>query len=344
MTQFALAGLCALVTASAAWTQDVVAHAELPDALQALLIAASQSEDEGAFASTVGVLLLTQTGEAVMAGAGLISPERAAEAAEILGLEVEAQTDPALGLNSDGERTAQTPTASELPAWRAAPMGMARAVVNGESEIWSGEARLGVRLDAGNTDREDYVLGLKAERALSTWGFEASLDYGYSETDGVVGRDDVRLFSQIDREAGDRWTLYANGEYRQNPLSGFDFTGLLGGGIGYRLYDDEQFSWALEAGPALRILQPIGGDLEQLGVLELRSSANYQLSANASLASNTSVLMGNNARAEQAFTLDSALNPLWTFRMAFHYMYEFSPEPGFENADTRTDIALVRKF
>ena len=94
----------------------------------------------------------------------------------------------------------------------------------------------------------------------------------------------------------------------------------------------------------MRILQPVGGELEQFGVLELRSTSNYQMAENASLTSNTSVLLGNNGRGEQTFTLDSALNALWTFRLTFQYMYEFSPEPGFENADTRTDISLVRRF
>ena len=321
-------------------------EAGLPEDLQRLLEAAAEADNPQAFEDAVELLTLTQSVEAVALGAARISEERGVAARSILGLASPQPADvaDAPAPSPPAEASQGAPDAEAAPALRAAPTALARAVASGEPENWSGEARLGVRNDSGNSDRQDYTLGLKAERALALWGFEGELAYAYSEVDGAVGRDEVLARGQIDREAGERWTFYTNAEYRRDALSGFDYTALIGAGAGYRVYARDGLSWRLEAGPAVRIVTPEVGDQSYEPALALGSDFEMAVAPSVTFTSQTSALVAERSRAEQRFSLNTALGSLWALRLSYQYTYEFEPEPGFENADSRTDLEIVREF
>lgn len=333
-----LAAFCLVIAAPSAFAQE----AGLPADLQALLAAAAQADDPAAFEQAVALIALTRPVEEVAAGAAQISEQRGVTARTVLGLE---DTQPEAEAIMDRPAEAQLEAPHEpAPIWQAAPAGVASAIISGDPDNWSGEMRLGVRHDGGNSDRQDYTVGLQVERALATWGFDGELAYAYSEVDGAVGRDEIRAAAQLDREAGERWTLYANTEYRRDALSGFDFTALVGAGAGYRVFSRENLAWTLEAGPAVRIVSPEVGDESYEAALDLGSDFEMALSDAVRFTSETSALIAETSRAEQRFALDTALGALWSLRLSYQYTYEFEPEPGFENADTRTDLEIVRQF
>lgn len=334
--RFLLAALALTLAAPPALAQED----RLPADLQALLQAAAEAEDPAAFEQAVTLIALTRPAEEVAAGAAMISAEREAAARLALGLD-SAPVELVLERQAEPQPEAGPEPA---PLWRSAPAGVASAIVSGDPDNWSGEARLGVRQDGGNSDRQDYTVGLKVERALATWGFDGELAYAYSEVDGAVGRDEILASAQLDREELRRWTLYANTEYRRDALSGFDFTALVGAGVGYRVYAREDLAWTLEAGPAVRIVSPEVGDESYEAALDLGSDFELAITDSVNFTSETSALIAETSRAEQRFALDTALGSLWALRLSFQYTYEFEPEPGFENADTRTDLEIVRQF
>ena len=331
-----IAALALMFAASAASAQEAGLSADL----QALLEAAAEAEDPAAFEQAVSLIALTRPAGDVAAAAARISADREAQARAVLGLEPVTASEPETGMALPEAE----PEPESALAWRAAPAAVAQAVASGDPESWSGEARLGVRHDGGNSDRQDYTLGLKAERALATWGFDGELAYAYSEVDGAVGRDEILASAQIDREAGARWTFYANTEFRRDALSGFDYTALAGAGAGYRVYAREDLAWTLEAGPAVRIVAPETGDESYEAALDLGSDFEVSLTDSVRFTSETSALIAETSRAEQRFALDTALGALWALRLSYQYTYEFEPEPGFENADSRTDLEIVRQF
>lgn len=335
-----LAGFIVMIAASMAQAQE---PAGLPSDLQALLSAAAQAEDSAAFEQAVSLIALTRPAGEIAASAAALSPERGAQARALLGLSESASASEAAP-EAPADAAAAEPEGAGQEGWRAAPAELASALASGDPDNWSGEARLGVRHDGGNSDRQDYTLGLKADRALSVWGFSGELAYAYSEVDGSVGRDEILADAQIDREAGERWTLYANTEYRRDALSGFDFTAQVGAGVGYRVYARDTLAWTLEAGPAARIVSPQTGDESYEAALDLGSDFEMQVSEAVRFTAQTSALIAETSRAEQRFALDTALGALWALRLSYQYTYQFEPEPGFENGDSRTDLEVVRQF
>lgn len=334
----------------------------LEPSLQALLMAASEAPDQDAFEQAVRLISLTHDPETVAAGAFEISASHGARALLVLGLpatpsspapmptvaavEVEVEVEVEAEVEAEAEtetEMVETETPSD-PIWIAAPHQAWRFIGQAKSDLWTGRARLGVRADSGDSERLDYTIGLDADRELVGWGFETSAIYSYSETNNRVGRDELIVKARGEREAGERWTLFTNTEWERDQLSGFDWTGFLGLGAGYRALQEDPLKWTLRAAPGVRYQREADNGDRSEAALDLLSDMEWQMNDAVRLESETRMLVANNSRADQLFKLNTALGELWSLEVRYRYRYELNPEPGFEAGDSRTDLSLVREF
>ncbi|WP_421790432.1 DUF481 domain-containing protein [Hyphobacterium sp.] len=209
---------------------------------------------------------------------------------------------------------------------------------------WSGRVSAGLRVDSGNSDQQDYSLGLDVERDLAEWGFTGSIDYAYSESGGATSRDQLGIDARGERSLGDRWSLFLGGEFDQDQLSSFDYTAFLSAGAAYRPALPEDKEWVLRAGPGIRYLVPVVGQSESQFALDLGSEFGWQITETSRFTSDTTVLIAESARAEQTFAFITALSEAWAVEASWRYIHEFEPLPGFEEGDSRFDISIVREF
>lgn len=326
----------------------------LEPSLQALLMAASEAPEQATFEQAVRLIALTQPPEAVAASAFEISASHGGRALAALGLPAPPSTQPPSPAVASVELEAETeaeiahvaahaaPPAD--PIWIAAPHQAWRFIGQAKSDLWTGRARLGVRADSGDSERLDYTIGLDADRELVGWGFETSAIYSYSETNNRVGRDELIVKARGEREAGERWTLFTNTEWERDQLSGFDWTGFLGLGAGYRALQEAPLKWTLRAAPGVRYQREADNGDRSEAALDLLSDMEWQMNDAVRLESETRMLVANNSRADQLFKLNTALGELWSLEVRYRYRYELNPEPGFEAGDSRTDLSLVREF
>lgn len=315
----------------------------LPADLQAVLEAASQTGQQRDVTDAIRLLSLTQDDEVVYRAASELGYANAAIL--VLGNPVDLEETTTVESHAPAITPSNEETSDQTDRnWTNAPAGVVQAIAHGQSELWTGKIRLGLRFDSGNSERQDYNAGLEVERALAGWGFEGALNYSYSESDGTVGTDHIDANARAERELGERWTAFINGNYDQDALSGFDWTGFLGAGFGYRVIDGDSTSLIFRASPGVRIIEPVNMDQETREALELAADFNTNFTDTLSFKSETDFLITDQSRADQRFTLSSALGELWALEFRVHYRYEFDPEPGFENEDTRTDISITRDF
>ena len=307
---------------------------------------AATYQDEAQFAATLALVARNAEGgeAAVMDTVALVAPDRAGEAYAALGVEDSAPVMVAEAETAEAV-AAETAEAGEAPAydwsWR---RPFSAFEDNGPLAAWSGKVRAGLRVDSGNSDHQSYTLGVDVTRELIGWGFDGSIDYAYSETDNVTGVDELIVDARGERELGERWTAFVEGNYERDELASFDFTAFAGAGLGYRIFEREDLNWTLRAAPGARFTDPIGGELQTDPAVELGSSFEWALTETASLTSESSVIVADAASADQEFALTTRVGGAWAVELKYRYQYEFEPLPGFENADSRVDVSLVREF
>ncbi|MCC5996240.1 MAG: DUF481 domain-containing protein [Oceanicaulis sp.] len=333
--------LLAASTLALALTSAAPADApRLPDSLSALLSAAHDTGDADVFAQAVRLIALTHEAEIVAAGAGALSDEAGARARAALGLELMAPEALSGGEAGPGE-VAEDAEAAEP----ASPAGRALAfLANGRLDNWSGRVRAGLRYDTGNVERQDYSFGLKVTRALAGWGFEGAVDYNYSEINDRIGRDELIARARGERERGALWTNFIDTRYEQDQLSGFDWKAFVGGGLGYRVYARDELAWTLRVAPGARWTRDVGGDVDTFAAFDLGSDFQASLTDAVRFTANTNLLFSESSQADQVLALNTALGAVWSVELRYRYRYQFTPEPGFQSADSRADVALVREF
>jgi len=339
----ALAG--ALFALAPAAAQD--APPDLPAEIAALLEAAAASDTPGDLEALLRLIEPRYGEAAILASAQTLDAAAAERVSDMLAPAPEAveQAQAAEPLADPVPPEAAEPEPdSRLEALTQLPAAVGAGLINGRSELWEGRASLGLRFDSGNAERADYSVGLELTRKLAEWGFEGAIDYAYSEVDDRVGRDELNVKARGERELGERWTTFISGDYEQDALSGFDHNAFLGLGVGYRVLDRETLSWTLRASPGARYLAPEGRPDFVRPAGDFTSDFATQLGENVTLELDTHVLVSDNSRAEQTAKLVTGLGELWAFEIKYRYRYEFDPEPGFEEADTRADISIVREF
>jgi putative salt-induced outer membrane protein YdiY len=298
-----------------------------------LLADAATSQDDSGFAETVALLARVAPGGApsVLNALAEIAPDR---------LTLAENRFMAADIDVENQLVeAETPSAGS-PDVTDDNVGLLAAPLSG----WSGRASAGLRVDTGNSDQQDYTLGLQIVRDLAEWGFEAGVDYAYSEAGGAVSRDQLSLTARGERDIGSRFSLFLGGEYDQDQLSSYEFTSFISAGLAYRplLADDK--SWVLRAGPGIRYVSPVTGAAESQFALDLGSDFEWQITATSRFTSETSLLIAESSRAEQKFAFITALSEAWAVEASWRYRHEFEPLPGFEAGDSRFDISIVREF
>lgn len=334
----ALAVLCCLTAP---------AFAQVSDDYTRLIEDAASYQDADAFAATLALVARNAEGgsNAVMQTVTAIAPERADEAALTLGFEpgapYAAAEAPAVAEETEVAEPEDTaPTPADW-SWRR-PFSVFED--GAPLAPWSGKLKAGLRIDSGNTDRQDYTLGLEVSRELIGWGFDGSIDYARSETDNVTGVNELIADARGERELGERWTAFVEGQYQRDKLSSFDFTAFAGAGLGYRIFEREDLNWTVRAAPGVRFTDPIDAKLQTDPALNLGSSFEWVLTDNASFTSETSFIIADSALADQQFALTTRVGGAWAVELKYRYQYEFEPLPGFENEDSRIDVSLVREF
>jgi len=328
----ALAGAVLSVAPAAAQT------ALAPD-MSSLLEAAAKSETAEDLDVVLRLLAPMYDAETLLDAADGFDPDAAARVRAAL---APAELEPVV--EADLAPEPEPAPVTRMGALARLPAAVGSRLVNGRSDLWEGRASLGLRFDSGNADRADYSVGLEVKRKLAGWGFDGSADYAYSEVRNRVGRDELNLAARGERELGERWTAFLAGDYEQDALSGFDHNAFLGGGLGYRLLDRETTTWTLRAGPGARFLAPEGRPSFVRPAGDFTSDFTTQIADNVALELDTHLLVSDNSRAEQTAKLVTGLGEVWAFEIKYRYRYEFDPEPGFEEADTRADVSIVREF
>lgn len=317
----------------------MAAAAQVSDDYAALIADAASYEDGAHFAATLSLIARNAEGGAgaVLTAVEGVAPDRVEQARLALGL-ADAELTPAA--------TAETATAVEAETARGWRWRRPFAVFDetGRYSAWSGRARLGVGWSKGNTERQDYSAGVELNRELDGWGFAGSIDYGYAETDGVLGRDELLAGALLEREFGPRWTGFVNGDFERDRLESFEYSAFTGIGLGYRAFRTEPLSWTLRAAPGVRFVEPVSGEMAADPALELSSDLEWRLRESVTFVSNSSAVLAGFSKASQEFKLISTIAGAWAFEAAYLYQYEFEPLPGFENADSNLSVSLIREF
>ncbi|HPF22202.1 MAG: DUF481 domain-containing protein [Hyphomonas sp.] len=238
------------------------------------------------------------------------------------------------------------------------PNAFAQEVVQ-EKEGWKGEGALSAGMTSGNTDTSDIGLNFDVDRVSSNWDFGVQGQVDYGKQDGAESRNRVFLGTNLDYDVTERVFSFARASYEVDQFTGFDSRSFVGGGLGYRFFDNEKISWIVRGGPGVKIdevKRVITTDENGAALIIPADTVNsvgavgkskFELALNdkVGISNITDVIYAEEStQISNGLALTAQINGSLSARFGFDTRYDTNPPIGFESTDTATKIGVVYKF
>lgn len=211
---------------------------------------------------------------------------------------------------------------------------------------WYGSLAFTANGTSGNTDTASVGIGSKFGYSDGTNGHDFVLSYKYSENNST--KDANSLLAAYDYTRNFNPNFYGYGKLRHSydEFSSYEQDTFAGFGIGYRVVNTAQTSWALEVGPGYRWAKLSDGSKIDEAAASISSKLYYALNDDMFLSNDTTVLASD---SDTYITNDLGFNvslnggPL-ALRTSILTEHHTDPLPGKKKTDNALGVSLVYNF
>jgi len=209
---------------------------------------------------------------------------------------------------------------------------------------WRGSLYVSADLVTGNTDTFDLAIGTRVSNRTGLWNQTISFAYEYGEVSGAENKNELFTLYDVNRSISDR--VYGYGLARaQNDFANDSRDLFAGVGLGYRLFNSEDFAWRVQAGPGYRINGLTSGlDIDEAGA-SASSRLYYKFNDDMFLTNDTDVIWSDsNTLVSNDIGVNVAISGPLSVRLGVKTDYNTDPGVGLKDTDTTTGLALVYAF
>lgn len=219
---------------------------------------------------------------------------------------------------------------------------------------WTGQGEAGLVKASGNTESENFNVGLGFINEGDVWTQEIGFKLLQASTDGVDSADSVSADYIAKRALSDRSYVFAGLGYLDDSFDGFTEQTSASVGYGYHVIDTEDVGLELGVGIGYRDTNQVlvldngtetdGTDVSgPTGVLLM----NYRnkITANTEFVDAFKAEIGSdNTFVENEAALIVAMNEKFALKAGLLIRHNTDPAEGFDETDTITSINLVYNF
>lgn len=310
-----------VVLLAAALAAATPAHAELPEAVRAMIDAAIATGDEGKV-KTVGELART-TNPADVDEIDAILADFNAKIAAHKAAEAEAK--------EQQIRSA------------------------GVFENWSGKGEFGAFRATGNASDTGISTGLTVNRQGIDWRHQLTARVDYQRSNGVTTREQYLARYEPNINISDRFYVYALAQYERDQFQGFSARYAASGGLGFQALKRDELQLSLKAGPAYRVTEFVDGrnDSRIAGLIGL--DFDWDISDRLKLTQDTNavaetggsavaIIDSQNTTVDLITGLNAKINSSLSARFSYAVEYNSNPPPGAVQTDTLSRVTLIYDF
>ncbi|HEY0212892.1 MAG TPA: DUF481 domain-containing protein [Paenirhodobacter sp.] len=212
---------------------------------------------------------------------------------------------------------------------------------------WSGAMALTYAGTSGNTDTNDMALAGKLTYGAGQWQHTFGLGIEYGEDDDKRSKQDVFGFYEGNYYFDDRFYAFGLARFEQDDFASYRKDSFVGVGPGYRVFNDENLTWRVQAGVGARYYQVNNAakddDTETAGIVSSRLY--YKFNDQVFLTNDTDILKSD---AGTLNTNDLALNvkmtDVMTTRISYKTDFNSAPVTGRAKTDNTFGVSLVFGF
>lgn len=209
---------------------------------------------------------------------------------------------------------------------------------------WRTQLELGASRSTGRTSYLGALGSILVEGEGERWRHKAQARFELQQGRNIADVERGSASWQPGYKFDDRLYLYGLGQVEADALQGFDARYTAGGGLGFTVLNRSNAKLDLEGGPALRLVDRVGGDTSTS--LSGRASINLRWAIRPTLELNqaSSLFVEGSERSASALTsLDTQVIGPLKARLSYDVRYESRLASG-DHLDTLSRATLVFSF
>jgi putative salt-induced outer membrane protein len=221
----------------------------------------------------------------------------------------------------------------------------------GRAEGFSGSFALRGIAQTGNTESTDVGIGSDLNYVWGPNGLELNLNYAYSDSDDATGGTDESLFYNLEytRDFTPVTFGFAKIQGSANGATDAEFESdtFVSFGAGYRIYNDAERQWSVQAGPGYRfasINNIASADVSE-GAFGVSSDYAHKLTETLFLTNDTDVIWSeSNTKVYNDLALSVAMTDSLALRTSILTEYTSDVTAPAKNTDNTFGVSLVYSF
>lgn len=217
----------------------------------------------------------------------------------------------------------------------------------GRPDGFTGSFALRGIASAGNTDSVDIGAGADLNYVQGPNGFEMELNYSYGADDGTKNEESLYYDFQYSRDINPRIFGFAKVQGSVDQFSSFENDTFVSFGAGYRIFNEADRQWTVQAGPGYRVakLSDITSTDLGEGALGISSDYSQKLTDTVYLTNDTDVIgSSSDTVAFNDLAISVSMTDSLALRTSILTEYHTDPEPGFRSTDNTFGLSLVYSF
>lgn len=195
----------------------------------------------------------------------------------------------------------------------------------------------------------DLGVGLRYGWFDGVNGIDTNASYAFGETNGTVTENTLLAGLDYRRNFGDALFGYAQadlaidrltttaGEYSQDLF--------VGAGLGYRIYNDRDIQWSVQAGPGYRVAEVVGGEDVAEAAASVSSNLFASLTESVFVTNDTDVIYSETATTlTNDLAINVALTDTLALRTSYATRFNDQTDNSFSDGENTLGVSVVYTF
>lgn len=217
--------------------------------------------------------------------------------------------------------------------------------LNQYSQGWDGSVSLGFSVTSGNTNTTDLNLAGRFRYGDGPWNHTFGFGAEFAEDNGTRNKEEIYATYDVNRYFNDRFYVFGLGSVSYDGFDSNKIDAFLGVGPGYRVINQADLTWRIQAGPGFRFIEDqTGSSTTEIGGI-LSSRYNASLTDTISLSMDTDALFSQeDVVLTNDFGVNFKVSDSLSTRISYRTEWDSNPLPGRKNVDSGLGVSLIYGF
>lgn len=180
-------------------------------------------------------------------------------------------------------------------------------------------------------------------------GFDTNLAYAFGEENGVTTENTLLAGIDYRRDLSPAFFAYGQADLSMDRLTTTpdEYTQdlFVGAGVGYRLYNSNDFQWSVQAGPGYRVAEVVGGAEVSEAAASVSSNLFYSISDTVFVSNDTDIIYSEYATTmSNDLALNVALSETLSLRTSYATRFNDLTDTSFKDAENTFGMSVVYNF